>query len=628
MVSPVIPWVSQTHPVRDGEEVRALIKNRHPNELQQRTDHLKQRLDDMSAGEALISRDVAFAAGVKVGHAVYWDADNLQYDRALASVVFDSLSGGYVVAPSSYVVGICSAKPTSQRGDIITAGLLKDFDFTEGAGVTGQSVSDSGAYYLSASVPGTYTLQKPPVGVFVAFLRGDGAAHIQPTPREVLENHIHFTFDLFAQPAGTVECPAADNIYRFTVEDEALPGWLPVSNPIFGGTAPPGAKYGYNLALHPQLSRVFPPIPVDTAYLESDGIGVPMSRYMITATGIWWFDDCYGKAPWPTEPRPCSSSSYSSSSSSSSSSLSSSSYVPNPEVCNSGPYLEEMGFHRVDPRTKVLRIYFTKMVYKTNNAVVTSLEPESGSPITVKNCDGEDAKTGALKLGLDLALTITEDEEGYQVFKDVVGVNLRRGPVVSGIKPGSNVQITPAIGFGYTDIDGYVRGKSRIDFVLPGSEQQEPAITLVALNSVREELIDDAYGGIFYLSFPYDKEASLRGKILVPFEGLVTNPRLLLRFWLLGRASGTLPVLSMSYRRLTRPDAEVPCNPVALPTSDTALEDLIQCAVGANEYVEVESDSFAIDHGEQIYFTLKRTGPDGYAGDVGVLRMSARIVAG
>jgi len=626
MVTPVIPWVSRTTPVVDGEEVRAAIKNRHPLELQQRTDNLKQRLDNIQAGEALFVHDVALSPAVKVGHAVYWDVNNLHYDRAIAAVAFDAGVGGYVVAPSSYVVGICYSKSGSTRGSLIPSGTVRDFDFTNGAGVDGQDPTSSGAYYLSASSPGTYTTQKPPVGIYVMFLRGDGVAHIQPTPREVLENHIHFAFDLFAVPAGTVECPLPDRVYEFLVEDDAAPGWLPASNPIFGGMAPAGAVYGYNLGMHPELERVFPPIPFGTAYLEQDGIGVAADRYSIDLNGIWWYAGCYSKAPWPTEPRPCGSSSSVPSPAVSSSSSSSPSV--DPLVCFSGPYLEEMGFPRVDPSVRTLRLYFTKMVFKTNNALVTSLAPASNSPITVVGCDGDPATTGDLKLGLDLSLSVVEGEEGYQAFKGVTGTTFKRGPVVSGLKAGSNVQFQPVPGQSEIDGSGFLRGKATIDVVLPGSEQQEAPIALVALDSVREELINDVDGGIFYLSFPSDRESSLRGRITVPFEGLITNPEMLIRLWLLGRTAGTLPALEISYRRLPRPDPNTLCAAVALPTVDVVLADLGTCVVGANEYIEIDSDAFAIARGDTIYFTLKRSAPDGYAGDVGILRMSNRISAG
>lgn len=623
MPPPLVPWVFQTHPIKDGEEVRQSVANRLPLEMQQRTDYLKALIDSINAGEALYVRNVAVDASVKIGQAVYWDVTALEYKAAIAKVNFDPSIGGFTIADSSYAVGIVTFKYAATRCDILISGLVRNLDFTQAIGTPGNNPADAGAYFLSANQAGHYTKQKPPVGVYILFMRGDGSAHVNPTPRDLLESHIHYAVDLFAEPAGEVECPEPNRGYKFILSDSNRPGWLPADDPVFGGMAPAGAVYGYNLKAHPELDRIWPPIPAPNAYLEANGIGVPRQRWSVDVNGLWWYDDCYTRAPWPTEVRPCGSSSSSESACPfpSSSSSSSSGEV----LCDSGPNLEMMGFVRVDPCVKALRLYFTKMVFKTNNSVVTSLRPSPGSPITVTGCDkNTPADTGDLCLGLDLSLSVLENQPGFQVFKDVTGTQFKRGPAVEAIKPGPLITVTPVLGESFVDANGFVYGKMQISAIAPGSDQQELGVALVLLNGVRE----DSLNNVFFLTMGKDKSSALTGRIILPPTNIIPNPQLELRFWVLGRAAGTLPAMHLSYKRLAEPNG---CTPLVLPAVDTLLPDLGVCTLSTpNTYVEILSAQFAVADGEQVFFKLTRDGfnVDGYNADVGILNMSAKLFPG
>jgi hypothetical protein len=161
-----------------------------------------------------------------------------------------------------------------------------------------------------------------------------------------------------------------------------------------------------------------------------------------------------------------------------------------------------------------------------------------------------------------------------------------------------------------------------VSALLPGSDQQEGQLALIALDGVRE----DATSNVFFLSFPVGKDTNFRGRIEVPRELVIVSPLMELWFWVLARTPGTLPLLPLTYRRLPRPSPA--CTGVPLPTSDTALADLDPGACGAlsgNNYVEVLSDTFAVAAGDEVLFTLGRSGSDGYAGDVGIVRMGFRI---
>ena len=613
-MSSITPWLSRVNPVVDGEQVKADITNRYPTQLDQRTKNLKDRLDELEAGKALFLRDVPMDVTVLPGYAVYWDALTLSYKPAIAKVEYSALLGGYVVANSSYVVGVCIYKSTSTVGDLVQMGYIGGFDFTNGIGTAGDTPAEAGPYYLSGTRPGMYTRQRPPVGVYVAYLRGDGSAQVNPTPRDILESHIHYKYSLIATPAGTLVNTLPNVPYQFATVNNALPGWLPASDAIFGGAAPAGAVFGYNLSQHLELERVWPPQPYDLVYMEKNGYPVNSGLFFADANGLWWMENCYGRAPWATQANNALPSSSSLSSSSSSS-----------FTCEELSLLEDEGYLRSPPDESVLAIFFTKMMFKSS-LLVTSLQPVAGSPIEVVGCDGLPATHGDLKVGLNLALTTQDGDYSAYGLKGVVGTKFGRGPILTGVKQGSNVIITPVPDRGFLGTDGVYRGEFTIsanltENLLGGTPE------LVALDGVRQQSTD----GIFYLIFPQNLTTSMQMRIGVPTGGVPDGVNLRLWFWLLSkRNSLPLPDLYCSYRKLATPGAD--CGKGSLPSADIGLSPLTPSVCGninSGEYIEVETDPIAVVNGDMVFFTLQRVDsggtPDGYDGDVGVVRFGYGI---
>jgi len=612
-MSGITPWVSRTTPVVDGEEVRARVANRMPNQNVQRTQHLKDLLDALDAAAGIYARNVALDPELKAGQVAYWDEANLRYGQGVAAVSFDETAGGFTLAKTAYPLGLVASKRNSTRGDIIMKGLIHFDDLTDVIGSSGQTVAEAGAYYMSANQPGKLTKQKPPVGIYCAYLRGDGYVHVDPAAREILESHVHYVFDLYAQPAGELAEPQPGRPYEFISTSDAIPGWLPADHPSFDGTAPAGAVFGYNLRAHPDLQLVWPPLPTSNAYVEMDGVGMEMGYWRVDNHGLWWFVNCYGKAPWPNDIRtPLSSSSSSQSSSSSSSSET---------TCDSGPTLEQIGFIFRDPMWRSLRLYFAKMVFKTNDALVTSLRAVAGSGITITGCGGEEASTGALQVGLDLSLAVQENETGWNAFKDVSGTSLKRGPIVEALQAGNDMEIE--IVDGIQSGDDYF-GKLKLTANIPGRDLAEPGIDLVAVESVREESLN----GVFYLGMPQDRASSFTGRLLIPNGLLVTNPQVILWFLLLSRAAGTTPTMPVTTSKLPyTPD----CTEVALADHPfAALGNMGVCTfTAAGRYVRVAAPALAVTPGDTLFFKVTRPGfgeaGDSYAADLGILRMGASI---
>ena len=391
-------WEQIIDLIINGENVEASVTNRPTSALARRTQYLFDRLQALASGEALFAHNVPIEEDALIGDTVYYDDVSMSYKRALAAVELDTAFGWYTPTKSSYALGLVYSKSDVNIGSVCTAGMLRNFDLSNSI-VEGDETT-AGAYYLSMVVPGKITTQKPPVGIYILYNRGDGTCHITPLPKDMLEDHIHHKHELVAAPAGEANCITYGDgdVHQVIDPDSNLPGWLPADDPAFNGLAPAGAKFGYNMAQQESLLRVWPPQPLDSGYIEvnrGDGyLGLDITGVcpdvIIDAQGIWWMKNCYGSAPWAPE--------YDCNSSSSGSSESSGSCDPE---CQTPLEFLPGG---LDPTKQSLAFWFTKMVYKTDASVVTSLQPEADtSPITITDCDGEVANTGRLFAGLDMS---------------------------------------------------------------------------------------------------------------------------------------------------------------------------------------------------------------------------------
>jgi hypothetical protein len=172
--------------------------------------------------------------------------------------------------------------------------------------------------------------------------------------------HVHYKFTMTAAPAGDVVDPATGQPHVISNPNPALRGWLPASAPYFDpATIPAGAKFGYNLAhaSDAELAQVFPPVPLSGATFEQAGQVLQSSLVTVNQYGIWWMQDSYGMAPWPTD------------------------FAVN---------------HTVDDLT----MWFSHLMFATSGGIVSSLgsHPQSVLAAEFVNKAGEPAMDGALLL--------------------------------------------------------------------------------------------------------------------------------------------------------------------------------------------------------------------------------------
>lgn len=585
-------WINNVRQIRDGEPVTAGVAGRPDRANTSRTDYLKERLDAASIGNALFLPNAVVAGDVLVGQAVYWNTQNARFEKALSGCEVQASTGQLRALDSSHVVGVCFTKTSATRATLLTLGWAA-LDLS--AAVDGEVTP--GFYYLSASRAGFLVAQRPPVSVPVLFTDGTNVL-VNPQIRSWAEDHIHYSVDLVARPAGRVESSGIGGSLRIVDTDADLPGWLPAEHPVFGGAAAPGARYGYNLNAHAELSNLWPPIPLESAVLlwergqglvelaSSDG-----PRMTWDAHGLWWWDDCL--PPWDAEYGSSSSGAVGSSSSGDCQAIA----VP-----------------------MRLRFFFNRMAFATDRSVVTSLEPAAGSPITVTGCTGVAAKTGALQLGFQGSF-LQEDAnlDGSLVIKELRGTTLRRGPVVSGLYA---VDGTVTLAGTPTVIDGrdVYRGIVGIQANYESAER-DLEVQVVRL----EGAIQQHYEDLLYLGFPAGRSSRIRAKVKIPSPNPPASPQIRFRIQLLGRTVGTLPALTVSYRRLKRGNGLLR----PLETLDTALGFSYSVTTeSADQYTEVTTDAISVLPGDQIFFTIARDASDGYSGEVGILDMVAVLNSG
>lgn len=618
------PWDELLQFITDGEDVKASVANRTPEALARRTQYLKDILEAMSASEALFLRNVGIEADAVPGDVVYYDDDEQLYKRALAAVEFSSSAGWYEMAKTSFAVGMVYEKADTQLGTLVTLGVLRNFDLSSAIVSGGGSPTTPGPYFLSAAEPGKITVNEPPISVYILYNSGDGRTHINPVPKNVLESHIHYKYDLFAMPAGDPTCLTYEDwlefgeVHQILNADENLPGWLPADHPIFQGLAPAGAKFGYNLAQHPEVERTWPPMPEASVHIEQNGKSIELTDSLCPlaiadCNGLWWMQDCYGNAPWAPNypgciPLP----------SSLSSSLSSSSG----DECVCEPPLEYIPGHGGDDSEKTITLWFSKMVFKTDSAMVTSLDSCSEtSPIIVQGCDGDPATTGRLCLALDLArLTLVQPVSGYNVVKGFGEDTYNRGPVVTGVRPGTGAAIagigTPGVDYEYDASEDIWRGDLLVGLANTLNDPREGTMSLVAMDNVVEEY--DNISKFFYLLFPGGRTSSVRGRLVLPRIGLSASPlQLKLWFWFVGRSAGALPALTATYRRYPQPTGVD-----TLPTTDSNIDTgdwTPGLTLAGGDYAEAETPYFDVAVGDTIDFTLGSDG-SGPTDGFGIMR--------
>lgn len=598
------PWKPDVRPPRNGESVSEANAARGHRDSEQRSRHLKERMDAMEAGRALILYDQPLAAGLQVSQPVYQD-DTKVWRPALASGEVASDRVSLSLDPSALGVGIVLRKTGAEIGDVAICGMIDLTDVEAGFGTD----PEAGLYYLAMETEGKLVTAKPSISVPVLSLKGPDAAgvytaYVFASPVTEIESHQHIRHPLSMVPAGTANCvpayvdfmlvelemgmtPYPGITHEILEEDSSAPGWLPADSEVFTGLdVPSDAKFGYNLEEDPVLSSLWPPLPTAVAYLEVNGRGASQSQVVINSDGIWWLENKYGRAPWSPN-HPCSDGE------SSSSSLSGD-----------------------DPFRLEAVLWFTRLIF-SGGATVLSLKSDMVG-VEITDLNGVSAAQGDLKLVEVSRAEQAQTPDG----KALRAVSLTGGkdytvPAVNRLKvddPEFTLEgATP-------DDDGYLAGS----LVLRRSSVSllTPDLKVLALNNAEEI----TYAGIQVIKLPLGVSSAIRMKFeLPPFavpSGSVAKIRWYFTFLsLTNLADLTAQGFELAYRILPRADG---CTATTLPTSDTALTfaELCSGAQAINTYVEASSEQVTVESGDVVYLELSK---DNTNFDIGIIRVAAAL---
>lgn len=577
--------------IRNGDLVDEATINKVLRDLDSNDRYLKGLIDQITSGAAIFRRDATIDPAVLRGQPVFFNTETQQYEQGLAQALV--VDGVLQTSMTAQLWGLCYYKHNSTKADIVLQGFV-EMDMLDIANATGSNPSNAGLYYLSGTTAGRVTVQEPPVSIPVFQHDGNGGVYVRPAFADIAAAHHHYRYDLSWIPAGTLSTGSG----RFTIgsPDVDIEGWLPADHASFGGHAPTNAKFGYNLAAS-SFASSWPPMPLAGATMEfvteSGLVQLPVldGTVVIDRYGIWWMTNCVGYAPWPDDYNAATTST-----------------TAPPTTC--------------PPSTdRSLVLWYTRSKFQTTRSVVTSLRPKENSVITIRCLSDNDVDqaTGDLEIDADLELLLAEDDDtdGYIALK---GLNddgeFTRGPVVSKIRSGSSNVIVS----GDAELeDDYVVGGITIT-VLENVLGAELDISNIKLYGAEEE----DYKNVLALGFPLSKRSSYRGDLYIPYDIGVDTVDVALRFWLLARAAGALPDLTLTARVIPRPTS-----PTALPVADSAVTLTIPDTVlTEDQYIEVTSADIEAEPGSAIQFTLTRDdsgGGDGFNGEVHVIRQRGVI---
>lgn len=589
-------------------------------ELDSRTNFLRDALDKSAAGKSLIRLNVPLAADVQIGQAVYWNQSAARYERSMGVLTVDPASGNLISTNQAQCVGLCTAKDSATVGNIGLSGYVTASP-TFLLNMTGSATPVPGLYYLSNDTPGRCVRARPGVPIHVAYIQSpsvvcgiDYEVLIIPGVEDLVSDHVHLQFELFAVPAGTHVPPPIGGTHTIAPANSTIPGWLPASDPIFNGRAPVGALFGYNLSQHLTVNRHWPPVPAEALVLEftdyetlSNRIGgmrrVDPSFYQVTDSGLWWMSACYGQVPWDRTLN--------------------TTIVPVPPVPGC-------------LNANVARMFasFGKTTFATKDNVVLRLKGDVNGIIKYQDPDGLPAATGYLTTVFSPNAAISPtDALGSRVLKGLTPNSLlfQAGHVTEGlVSTSSEISLSgtqsrllnPLLPSGIGNPTVH-QGIISLAFSSTGAIIDLPAALVWLGDTLQRE-----FGQIRYIGFPTGRISKLTIRFDIPYESAVNEFTIQVKIALLiGRIAGPVPAMTAQYFILRRPSSALPQTLSSLDTTIATTFDAVTPTTGrpANVVVAANTAPIAVFAGDSLFVTFTRN-VDAYNTDIGFARVSGLLV--
>lgn len=601
----VIPTIEQEAPILSGD-LRAAI-----GALTYRTEFLLQKMQEAATGSQLRAEAIPAAQDVRLRSWVYYDAASRLLRPAEALATEDSF-GGISLAPQAVVFGFVVelanglANVITQGTVLLTYGQYQDlFQSTETA-------PESGGLLFLAKTGGyaTKTQQLPriPLGAVLtqtSTCDGDCLLAVNPAAGLWYSGPTTREYALTAQPAGDHIPPAKGGTHVITNPDPLSQGWLPANHAVFNGTAPVGAKFGYNISLEPVLQQLWPPVaPQLLFYSEADMgvvgfVRVPESQYVVDGNTIWWLKDCYSQVPW------------------------------NHLLNNTLPPPADIPCDITVPTQMLLvmeRPPLDRAMYG-----VTRLRPSANGVIRFVDANNQEASRGDLQVVFQPTTASTAtNEPGAVVLKDIdENFTLKKGVVVEGVRSGSsNLTVSGSL-------------SRLVDPLLPESptnpriHQGIVVVSTTGAGSGQElapavvrlgDTLQRTTRGVSYIEFPagptttltyrFDIDNQLVGSLSLRLSAIVYSP-----------AAGPWPDLEIDFQvidAIPRVQGQQRIEDV-LTTSGTLQLDSLNPVPVAGAFAKAISTPLTCYAGDTVFVTLRRPAGTTFNAPVGVVRAAALL---
>jgi len=254
-------WKKTIKKITDGMKVNANSVNTSINDLEMRTNYLKECIDTLIKTDNIALQIAELSFDVLAGHVVYFDKEINGCSKAKAAWKNKyGPNGELLVSEQSKVYGIVTEKTTAISGTIVIEGITT---LTPQAMSTlfGNSSPAIGTYYLDAINAGTVTTAAPAMSVAVVMYIGNNTIKILP-PVYPNHTHIHKVFELEGS-------------------------WLPITDSQFDEMdKPAGALLGYDIEGEPLLKELFNLVVGDITCSYDNKIN-ELNTFVSTEHNIW-----------------------------------------------------------------------------------------------------------------------------------------------------------------------------------------------------------------------------------------------------------------------------------------------------------------------------------------------------
>jgi hypothetical protein len=205
---PVTIWPSTIASPKDGEQVNEQNSGRSIQQLSDRTDYLKQRLEEYSLKNGrVVIHSTALEPSVNVGDCVYYNYSSKAYGQAIAEGAVNEDTGLYEASNRAFAVGICISKNNPSLGDILVSGFS---DLNEDFAINPRSLFDyPSSYrpegtrgYLSSVSPGKLT-SKPNSPLVQVGMFSDEISQVVCLQKDIFESHLHYKFRVSHLPGSS-----------------------------------------------------------------------------------------------------------------------------------------------------------------------------------------------------------------------------------------------------------------------------------------------------------------------------------------------------------------------------------------------------------------------------------------